>query len=95
MDGMKTMRTIALTIVACLLGTAAGQLRTEYDPGATFLMVWPSARSTALAGAVTALADDAEAERYNPAGMAFQDRRRTLPYFQPMSGRGIAEVLSW
>ena len=66
------MRAIALAIVACLLGTAAGQGRTEYDPGATFLMVWPGARSTALAGAMTALADDAEAERYNPAGLAFQ-----------------------
>ena len=66
------MRTTTLAIVACLWGTAAGQLRTEYDPGATFLMVWPSARSTALAGAMTALADDAEAERYNPAGLAFQ-----------------------
>ncbi len=66
------MQTIALAIVTCLLGAAAGQERTEYDPGATFLMLWPSARSTALAGAMTALADDAEAERYNPAGLAFQ-----------------------
>jgi hypothetical protein len=68
------MRTTTLAIMACLLSTAVGQGRTEYDPGATFLMVWPGARSTALAGAMTALADDAEAERYNPAGLAFQSR---------------------
>ncbi|MCX6844214.1 MAG: hypothetical protein NTX53_18290 [candidate division WOR-3 bacterium] len=69
---MRTSRIAALAIMACMLGTATGRDQTEYDPGATFLMVWPSARSTALAGAMTALADDAEGERYNPAGLAFQ-----------------------
>jgi hypothetical protein len=36
------------------------------------LMIWPTARSTALAGAMTGLADEADATYYNPAGLAFQ-----------------------
>lgn len=36
------------------------------------LMIWPTARSTALAGAMTGLADEADATYFNPAGLAFQ-----------------------
>jgi hypothetical protein len=35
-------------------------------------MIWPTARSTALAGAMTGLADEADATFFNPAGLAFQ-----------------------
>jgi len=47
----------------------------EPDPsgmGMGVLMIWPTARSTALAGAMTGLADEADATHYNPAGLAFQ-----------------------
>ena len=40
--------------------------------GMGVLMIWPTARSTALAGAMTGLADDADATYFNPAGLAFQ-----------------------
>jgi hypothetical protein len=36
-----------------------------------FLLLWPGARATALAGAFTARADDPTAAYYNPAGLAF------------------------
>ncbi len=42
-------------------------------PGAVFLMIWPAARPTSLGGAFVAIADDASATYYNPAGQAFQN----------------------
>src|SRR5512139_2062788 len=42
------------------------------QPGLPFLLIWPTARSTVLAGAVTGLADDPDAAFFNPAGLAFQ-----------------------
>jgi hypothetical protein len=47
----------------------------EPDPGNIgigALEFWPTARSTALAGAMTGLADEADATYFNPAGLAFQ-----------------------
>lgn len=43
------------------------------SPGAVFLMIWPGSRPTSLGGAFTAIADDALATYYNPAGLAFID----------------------
>jgi len=45
---------------------------TEAEIGTGVLMIWPTARSTALAGAMTGLADEADATYFNPAGLAFQ-----------------------
>lgn len=42
-------------------------------PGAVFLMIWPGARSTAMSGAFSALADDATACYYNQGGLAYID----------------------
>ena len=42
------------------------------QPGLPFLLIWPTARSTALAEAMTGLADDPDAAFFNPAGLAFQ-----------------------
>src|SRR5512136_1009439 len=42
------------------------------QPGLPFLLIWPTARSTALAGAMAGLADDPDAAFFNPAGLAFQ-----------------------
>ncbi len=41
-------------------------------PGAVFLYIWPGSRPTALGGAFSAIADDASAAYYNPAGLGFQ-----------------------
>jgi hypothetical protein len=63
----RTFTAIMLTI--CL--SAAG-LQASQNPGAVFLMIWPTARSTALAGAMTGLADDPDAAYWNPGGLGFQ-----------------------
>jgi len=59
--------------LALLCGVAAAA---SQNPGAVFLMIWPAARPTAMAGAFTAIADDASAIYYNPGGLAFLDRTR-------------------
>ncbi len=43
------------------------------SPGAVFLMIWPGSRPTSLGGAFTAIANDALATYYNPAGLGFMD----------------------
>ena len=61
------------------------------------LMIWPTARSTALAGAMTGLADEADATFFNPAGLAFQTTAKAdisyanwLPGLHPGMGYGYA-----
>ncbi len=61
---MKT----TISFVALLATTAFSRPQ----PGLPFLLIWPTARSTALAGAMTGLADDPDAAFFNPAGLAFQ-----------------------
>jgi hypothetical protein len=58
---------------ACWLALVAllGVATASQNPGAVFLMIWPAARPTGLAGAFTALADDASSVYYNQGGMAF------------------------
>jgi len=63
------MRNVLLSVVLCCLCARAAQ-----RPGAVFLMIWPGARATAMAGAFSASADDATACYYNQAGLAFIDR---------------------
>jgi hypothetical protein len=62
------MRKLALFLL--FLGQAFGYFG---YPGAVFLMIWPSARPTSLGGAFVAVADDASATYYNPAGQSFQN----------------------
>jgi hypothetical protein len=57
-------------LIILLLATISSTLASEY-PGAVFLMIWPGARPTGLAGAFAALADDASATYYNPGGLSF------------------------
>ena len=57
-----------LLLCLLLLGHPAG----AQEFGAGLLTVWPTARSTALAGALTASADDADAPFFNPGGLGFQ-----------------------
>jgi len=44
----------------------------QENPGAVFLMIYPGARQVGMAGAFSAIADDALATYYNPAGLGFQ-----------------------
>ena len=61
------MKTTILSVVLLVSATFA-----KPQPGLPFLLIWPTARSTALAGAMTGLADDPDASFFNPAGLAFQ-----------------------
>jgi hypothetical protein len=65
---MKRLSVVAsvLAILFCRNLSAVPQL------GAPFLLIWPTARSTALAGAMTGLADDADAAYWNPGGVGLQ-----------------------
>ena len=58
------------TILLVVLSASAAFAKPQ--PGLPFLLIWPTARSTALAGAVTGLADDPDAAFFNPAGLAFE-----------------------
>ncbi len=56
-------------------------------PGCVFLLIWPGARATAMAGAFSAIADDATACYYNHGGLAFIDRQTiTLQHAPWLSG---------
>jgi hypothetical protein len=56
-------------------------------PGCVFLLIWPGARATAMAGAFSAIADDATACYYNQAGLAFIDYQNiTLQHAPWLSG---------
>jgi hypothetical protein len=61
---------VKTTIISVVLLASAAFAKPQ--PGLPFLLIWPTARSTALAGAVTGLADDPDAMFFNPAGLAFQ-----------------------
>lgn len=64
---MKKFTTLGLIAI---LATAFTASASQY-PGAVFLMIWPGARPTGLAGSFAAIADDASAMYYNVGGLAF------------------------
>ena len=64
------MSAARISVLAALLFASAALSKPQ--PGLPFLLIWPTARSTALAGAMTGLADDPDAAFFNPAGLAFQ-----------------------
>jgi len=62
---------IAAIVTLCVASLLANPvIIPEADMGV--LTIWPTARSTALAGAMAGLADEADATYFNPAGLAFQ-----------------------
>ena len=65
---MRPVAIAALLALSTLIVTDA----LARDVGMGILMIWPTARSTALAGAMTGLADEVDAAYCNPAGLAFQ-----------------------
>lgn len=64
----KTKTKIPITSFIAFLLTSQ-----VFAQGAVFLMIYPGARQVGMGGAFTAIADDATATYYNPAGLAFQD----------------------
>ena len=59
---------IVLAALLCLICSSSA--RTAF--GGTALLLWPTARSVALGGAMTAMADEPDAEFWNPGGLGFQ-----------------------
>ncbi|MEO0072239.1 MAG: PorV/PorQ family protein [candidate division WOR-3 bacterium] len=69
-------------LVILLLLTTGIIYSSEY-PGAVFLMIWPGARPTSMAGAFSAIADDATAAYYNSAGLGFLKERHITIMHSP------------
>jgi len=65
------MKMIFRGLIWCLILTGVGL--GSQNPGACFLFIWPTARSTALAGCITGLADEQDAVYFNPGGLGFQE----------------------
>ena len=65
------MRSITVAALLALSASVVTDAQAS-QIGMGVLMIWPTARSTALAGAMTGLADEADAAYFNPAGLAFQ-----------------------
>ncbi len=68
---MKAL-TVAALAVASVLTCPRAEADYEGNVGPGAILLWPTARSTALAGAMSGLADEADAAFFNPAGLAFQ-----------------------
>jgi hypothetical protein len=68
---MKAL-TVAALVVASVLTSPYAEAKYVGNVGPGAILLWPTARSTALAGAMTGLADEADAAFFNPAGLAFQ-----------------------
>jgi hypothetical protein len=63
---------VATLVVASVLTSPHAKANYVGNVGPGALLLWPTARSTALGGAMTGLADEADAAVFNPAGLAFQ-----------------------
>lgn len=78
----KLTRTfISLTVAACLLAVSVAAQDINDNAGTSafpFLKINPGARSVAMGGAFTGLADDETALYYNPAGLAGLEGSRFL-----------------
>ncbi len=61
-----------LSFVIILFALTSTVSYAHEEPAVTFLTIWPTARSAALGGAMTGLADDADAAFWNPGGLGFQ-----------------------
>jgi len=81
-------RKIRVGLIALAAGVVAWPMTSSAsahpDVGLPFLLIWPSTRATAIAGAMTGLADDAEAAYWNPGGLAYQKGLR-----------GVGALYSW
>ncbi|MDO9391300.1 MAG: hypothetical protein Q7U71_05950, partial [bacterium] len=71
---------LLLTVAMIILSTAQAWAISE--GGAIFLMIRPGARPSGMGSAFCAIADDATATYYNPAGLAFLKRNDPLLNYQ-------------
>ena len=61
------------SIVAALLLLSSPSIKAQSDAGAIFLLISPGARAGGMGEAQVAVANDAYASYWNPAGLAFQE----------------------
>ena len=82
---MKTYVLIVL-IVICIFGVASPAHATnESQAGVLNLLIEPGAKQAGMGEAYSAIADDASAGYYNPAGLAYQDRNLKNLQFMHMN----------
>ncbi len=78
---MNSKKIILLIIVSICLGVAAQR------PGATFLLIQPTAKATGMAYAYTAIANNASANYYNAAALVFLESPSiSTTYFKYLTG---------
>jgi hypothetical protein len=70
---MKQITLTILFIALVLAGTGTANA-SDFQAGAKVLLIEPGAKQNGMGEAYTAIADDATAGYYNPAGLAFQDK---------------------
>ncbi len=76
----KNMKSLVVPILALAITVAffpgTARATNESQAAVLLLLIEPGARQAAMGEAFSAIADDATAGYYNPAGLAFQDRNR-------------------
>ena len=72
---MKRVFVFTLLFTACFIGyTGFSHADNEFQAGLPVLIIEPGAKQAGMGEAYSAIADDASAGYYNPAGLAFQDK---------------------
>lgn len=69
------MKKFVVLLLVLLLGTFAAESYAVSEAGVIFLMISPGARAAGMGEAFVAIADDATAVYWNPAGLAYQSGR--------------------
>jgi len=75
-------------LAAVLLAAVAAPLHAISEGGAVFLMIRPGARASGMGSAFCAVADDATATYFNPAGLAFLSK-------EPMAHLAPSDIRDW
>ena len=78
--GGKNMKSLVVPILALAITVSffpvTARATNESQAAVLLLLIEPGARQAAMGEAFSAIADDATAGYYNPAGLAYQDRNR-------------------
>jgi hypothetical protein len=78
-------------LAAVLLAAGAAPLWAISEGGAIFLMIRPGARASGMGSAFCAIADDATATYFNPAGLAFL-AKESRPHLSPQDVRNWRQL---